>query len=316
MALHKLICAVDFSPTSDNALRVASQIARDAGAPLVVAHVWRISADAVAFDVPISDDAFERARRKDEAALQAACALARRLGAPDVTSVMLDGVPWDRVVQLAKDDPGVDLIVVGTHGRSGLSRWLLGSVAEQVIRHAPCSILAVRHSSDTRRFRHVLCPIDFSDDSRRAVRQAQDLVAPDGRVTLLHVAEPGFGAGDLPLLEDEQHEIERRAASELARWAEDLQRAAPAEVATELRVGGPAGQILHVLASDPDVDLVVMGSHGRTGIPRVLLGSVAEKVLRHATCPVLVVRDGERGLAASTGATTPSARAGSLERHA
>lgn len=305
MSIHKLICAVDLSPTSENALRVASQVARETGAQLVVAYVWCLPASAFAFDAPIPDDAFERTRRKDEQALQDACERARALGAPDVTPMMLEGVPWERIVQVAKDDPAIDLIVLGTHGRSGLSRWLLGSVAEQVIRHAPCSILVARDASDLRPFRHVLCPIDFSDDARRALREASALVAPDGRVTLLHVTEPAFGAGDLPMVDDEQRVIEQRATHELARWAEELQRTVPAKIATEVRVGGPAGQILRILPSEPPVDLLVMGSHGRTGIRRALVGSVAERVLRHATCPVLVVRGREHSDAASVGAARP-----------
>lgn len=296
MAIHKLICAVDFSPIADNALRVAAQIARDTGAQLIVAYAWRMPASA--FDVPIPDDAIARARRIDEQSLQATCDLARKLGAPIVTPMMLEGVPWDRIVQASEDDPSVDLIVVGTHGRNGVSRWLLGSVAEQVIRHARCSVLVVQHSSNPQRFHHVLCAIDFSEDSKRALRLAPDLVAPDGRITLLHVAEPAFDVGDLPLIEDEQREIERRATSELARWAADLQRTAGVQIATQIRVGGPAGQILRILPTEPAVDLVVMGSHGRTGIRRVLLGSVAEKILRHASCPVLVVRDREHGAVA------------------
>lgn len=299
MGSRKLICAVDFSPISENALRVAAQIARETGAQLIVAYVWRMPDNA--FDIPIPTDTIALYRRKDEEALQAASDLARQLGAPDVTSMMLDGVPWDRIVHAAEDDPGVELIVLGTHGRSGLSRWLLGSVAEQVIRHARCSVLVVQHASHTQRFRHVLCAIDFSEAARRALRLAAELVAPDGRITLLHVAEPAFAVGDLPIIEDQQHEIERRATAELARWAAELQRTASVEIATQVRVGGPAGQILRILPSDPPADLLVMGSHGRTGIRRTLLGSVAEKVLRHATCPVLVARS--RAAAASVAPT-------------
>ncbi|HEU4730156.1 MAG TPA: universal stress protein [Kofleriaceae bacterium] len=290
MSFRKLLCPVDFSPGSQHALRVAARMAREADAELVVVHAWYLPSGAFAGDYQAPDDMLRLIVEDDQRGLADAIREATALGAPRATPRLLHGVPWDQIVQLASDDAAIDLIVMGTHGRSGLARVLLGSVAEQVIRHAPCPVLATREPGGVEPFRKVLCPIDFSDDSRQALARAAELVAPGGGITLLHVIEPAITFSGLPLSENRLQEIDRRATHELASWASDLEKRASVPVSTEIRIGRPGAEALSVLDADPAFDLVVLGSHGRTGIPRVLLGSVAEKVLRHAACPVLVVR--------------------------
>ena len=121
--------------------------------------------------------------------------------------------------------------------------------------------------------------------------RAAELAAPGGAgIALLHVIEPAIALGNPPMGESNLPAVDRRATDELARWAADLEKRVSVPVRTEIRIGRPGVQTLDVLDADPTYDLVIMGSHGRTGIKRVLLGSVAEKVLRHAACPVLIVR--------------------------
>jgi nucleotide-binding universal stress UspA family protein len=291
MPFRKLLCPVDFSPGSRHALQVAARMAREADAELVLVHAWYLPAQAFGADTPIPADLFQEVVDDEQRGLAAATSDATGLGAPRVTSRLLHGVPWDQIVEATREDPAIDLIVMGTHGRSGFAGVLLGSVAEQVIRHAPCSVLAARAPGGVQPFRKVLCPIDFSDDSRRALERAAELAAPGGAgITLLHVVEPAITFSNLPMAENNLQSVDRRATHELARWASELETKVSVPVRTEIRIGRPGVQTLTVLDRDPTFDLVVMGSHGRTGIRRVLLGSVAEKVLRHAACPVLVVR--------------------------
>lgn len=291
MPFRKLLCPTDFSPGSQHALQVAVRMAREADAELVLVHAWYLPAGTFGADYPIPADLFQEIVNDEQRGLAAATGDATRLGAPRVTSRLLHGVPWDQIVQATRDDPAIDLIVMGTHGRSGVARVLLGSVAEQVIRHAPCSVLAARAPGGLQPFRKVLCPIDFSDDSRRALERAAELAAPGGAgITLLHVIEPAITFSNLPMADNNLQSVDRRATHELARWASELESKVSVPVTAEIRIGRPGVQTLGVLDADPTFDLVVMGSHGRTGIRRVLLGSVAEQVLRHAACPVLVVR--------------------------
>ena len=291
MTLRKLLCPVDFSPGSHHALQVATRMAREAGAELVLVHAWYVPPATFGGDYPIPVDLVQEVVDGAQRGLAAATDDATRLGAPRVTSRVLRGVPWDQIVGAAREDPAIDLIVMGTHGRSGLARVLLGSVAEQVIRHAPCSVLAARAPGGVQPFRKLLCPIDFSDDSRQALERAAELVAPGGAgIALLHVVEPAVALGNLPMGDNTLQAADRRASHALARWASDLEKRVSVPVSTEIRIGRPGVQTLGVLDADPTFDLVIMGSHGRTGIRRVLLGSVAEQVLRHAACPVLIVR--------------------------
>ena len=116
------------------------------------------------------------------------------------------------------------------------------------------------------------------------------LVNPhDGWVTLMHVVElPVSYGGELPV--DFTRDLDKHATKILDRWATELAAKLGVPVKPKITVGSPGNQILHLLETDPTFDLVAMGSHGRTGIKRILLGSVTEKVVRHAPCPVLVAR--------------------------
>jgi universal stress protein A len=200
-------------------------------------------------------------------------------------------VPWDQIVQAVRDDPAIDLIVMGTQGRTGLARVFLGSVTEQVIRHSPCSVLVTRDQGSSAGFEKLLCAIDFSDDSSQVIDRAAELATRGaGAITLLHVIEPHGSFAGWRLPATQLAEFQEQAIVELERRASALARRVSVPVTTEIRVGSPAAQILELLDAEPSFQLVVMGSHGRTGIKRMLVGSVAETVLRHAACPVLVVR--------------------------
>lgn len=291
MAFKKLLCPIDFSPGSQQALMVASRIARETGAELVIAHAWHLPARAFAGDYPLPDQMIQSMLEEARPSLDDAVKRVVDLGLPRVTSRLLRGVPWEQIASAAHADPAIDTIVMGTHGRSGVARVFLGSVTEQVIRHAPCSVLAIREQGATLPFRNILCPIDFSDDSRHAIDRAAELAGSGTTgITLLHVIEPALTYRELSMGENHLAALDHRATHELAGWASDLEKKVSVPVTTAIDIGRPGARILAALEADPSVDLVIMGSHGRTGIKRVLLGSVAEKVLRHATCPVLIER--------------------------
>jgi nucleotide-binding universal stress UspA family protein len=208
-------------------------------------------------------------------------------GAKCMSGKMLTGAPWVEIVSLLEKDT-FDLCVIGTHGRSGLARILLGSVAEKVVRHAPCSVLAVRPDGGVTSFEHALVPTDFSESAEHALELAPQVVRPEGAVTLLHVLElPVAYSGKVPDVEFSR-DLDKRAAIALDQAAARIK--GKARVAKASRIGYPGAQILAALDEDRSIDLIVMGSHGRTGIKRALMGSVAEKIVRHARCPVLVAR--------------------------
>lgn len=143
MGFTKIVCPVDFSACSREALRIASELARDWSAALVVAHVWEPPRWSTG-EVMIAPEVIQNMVDAEEAELESWKAMAKQLGAREVGTRFLSGVAWDAVLALLKDDPAVDLVVMGTHGRTGLKHVLLGSVAEKVVRHAPCPVLVVR----------------------------------------------------------------------------------------------------------------------------------------------------------------------------
>ncbi len=288
----KILCPTDFSTDSEHALEVAVRLARARDAELVIAHVWHLSPLAFSGETPIPADVISEIIRDSELGLADAARQATSLGATRVSTKFLRGVPWDQIVRTVEGDRAYDLVVMGRRGRSGLARFLVGSVTERVIRHAPCSILAVTGRT-TERTTRALCPLDFSESSRHAMLVAGQLVGPRGEITLLHVVEPdlsytgGFVDGST---------VDKLAIHHLENAAEELRAKFDVSVTTRIERGNPAHHILGLLEGKA-FDLVVVGSHGRTGIRRLFLGSVAEKVVRHADYPVLVTRVRDRSSA-------------------
>lgn len=291
MAFKKILCPTDFSPGAQHAMRVAVRLANEHGAELLLVHAWYLPPTAFAGEYMYSGALVQQVSDEAQRGLADAVAEAAKLGARHVTSKLLSGTAWQQIVEAAQSDAVCDLIVIGTRGRTGLARVLLGSVAELVVRHAPCSVLAVHPGDQDDAFRHVLCPTDFSVSSRAAMDLGAALVQPGGAgVTLLHVLElPVRYAGELHIPEI-YRDLDARASAVLDTWTADLAAETTVPVSQRMRIGYPGAQVLAAIDDDRTIDLVAMGSHGRTGIARMLLGSVAEKVVRHARCPVLVAR--------------------------
>jgi len=191
---------------------------------------------------------------------------------------------------------GMDLTVLGTHGRRGVRRAVLGSVAEEVVRRAPCPVVTVGSGAkppEAMEEGRLLVPVDFSDHQAQLLAHAREMARAYGmQVTLLHVVEvdgqPARDArSDADMLAD-------RIWGGLTRRADEL-RADGVDASVEVRNGPVAPEVLAV-AEDVDADLLAVATHGRTGLDRMLVGSVAEEVLRRAPCPVCTVKAFGRSL--------------------
>jgi nucleotide-binding universal stress UspA family protein len=234
-------------------------------------------------------------------------AIAQRLsgeGIPVETHVYYDR-PVNAILDAAERQ-GADLIVMSTHGRSGLGRMLYGSVADQVLRHTMVPVLlvpsATEHAWLTDRPLSLLVPLDGSALSEEALPTAEILAdAFDSRLTLLSVVEPpgyplyGDAYSYVPF--DETAERERaqqyldQRVTELREHGQD----ASATVAV-----GLAPALIPAIAKEHDVDVIVMATHGSSGVTRLLLGSVATSTLRHTTVPLLLVRPVKAASVAAT----------------
>jgi nucleotide-binding universal stress UspA family protein len=142
-------------------------------------------------------------------------------------------------------------------------------------------------------WKRILCPVDFSETARAAMETAIELAGKfDGELLLVHAYPiPGYTFPDGSAVASARmlQELADEAARHLAEWGELASKAGAKKVLVETAVGDPAGEIVR-LAQERKVDLVVMGTHGRTGIEHALMGSIAERVVRRAKCPVLTVR--------------------------
>jgi nucleotide-binding universal stress UspA family protein len=194
-----------------------------------------------------------------------------------------------------------DLIVMGTHGRRGFKRLLLGSVTETVLREAPCPVLTVPSSAsaafaESVTFKRILCPIDFSASSLQALGFALDLARQaDGRVTLLHVVEWLAEEEPQALAHFNVQEYRNHLAADAGRRLRLLvaeESRTWVEIGNLVVLGRSHREILQAAEKIP-ANLVVMGAQGRGGVGLALFGSTTQQVVRSAACPVLTVRGRE-----------------------
>jgi len=143
MTFEKILCPIDFSDGARQAMQLAAKLAVESGGEVILVYVWHPTY-VVSPEVTYSDAMAAQLRTDSEAELERWKAELETLGARCGGAKVLVGVPWDEIVAVAKRDPAIDLLVIGTHGRTGLKRALLGSVAEKVVRHATCPVLVVR----------------------------------------------------------------------------------------------------------------------------------------------------------------------------
>ncbi len=143
MSFHKILCPIDFSDCSRAAMRTAIELAKESGASVTLLHAWHFPAYAFA-EAPVPASVIQEIADEAKRKLLQWTRDAEKLGAARLSSQVAEGVPWDQIVRTLEREPSYDLVVMGTHGRTGLKHVLVGSVAEQVVRHAPCPVLVVR----------------------------------------------------------------------------------------------------------------------------------------------------------------------------
>jgi nucleotide-binding universal stress UspA family protein len=302
---HNVLCAIDFSEISARALTHAAALARWYEAHLEVLHVVPALADDANPPARFGPDdgawpSRERLLVAIERAMEAADATT-----PDSRPLVEEGRADEIIACRARALPA-DLVVMGTHGRSGFNRALLGSVTEKVLRQVSCPVLTVPPAAPTRaggpvRFKNILCAVDYSPSASKALQYALDLARQaGGAVTVLHALEY-TDADDLldpskfDPCREEIAESRRRRQAVLDRARTQLHAQLALEPTTwcdiqEVVAVDRAYKAILGLAADADTDLIVMGAQGAGGLELLLYGSNTQHVLRAATCPVLTVR--------------------------
>lgn len=299
--ISRILCPIDFSEPSHRALHHATAIARWYGAHLRALHVFVLTPPvgilpllatppkAFALAPGDRDTIAGHMRQIATAAGAEPTADMAVAESPSVTAEILDqALTWP-----------ADLVVMGNHGHGGLTRLVLGSVAERVLRLAPCPVLIVPHGTDHAvppgnvEFDRILCAVDFSESSRNALGYALSLGAEAGaHVTILNAIEVPLELREPPASYDYNLEDLRIRAeeSQLLRLEALIPFAVRDYCTVEAAVvEGKASREVLRLAAARKVDLIVMGVHGRNAVSRAVFGSNVQDVIRHATCPVMIV---------------------------
>jgi len=277
--IERILLPLDGSDVSESALACAQALAQRHQAEVVlvqvVGHIGEMAPGLIPELVP------ELQRKALSRALNYLENRASRLAPLAASPVTALGSPRDQIPALAYYHH-CDLIVMASHGREGAEHWLLGSVAEGVLRQAPCPVLLVRPPAQAASiFRHILVPVDGSQPSLAVLHRLSDFLAPGGKVTVLQ-------SGGVSLYPNFAHKAEAVEAylKEVEAGLRQLQLPGlPLEVV--VLDGNPVDDILSWSRAN-ECDLIAMSSHGRSGFRRLWLGSVSEKVARHADCDVLI----------------------------
>ena len=300
--MHNILCPTDFSDFSLRALSHAAALARWYEARLTVLYVSSLAPAVAGFPPLVSPITLEPLSRERLLEEMHAFAQPASEGGVKVDFMIREGAAAPEITEQARVG-AADLIVMGTHGRGGFERLVLGSVTEKVLRKAPCPVLTVSKPAEgavprpPSELRHILCPLDFSATGKEALGYALSLAErAKARLTVLYVLEwpdeearhPHF---DVPeyrryLEEDALRQLHASVPKEARDWCEVRERVV---------AGKPWRKIVQVAAAE-GAELIVMGVHGHNALDRLLFGSTAYHVVREAACPVLTVRgDAARG---------------------
>jgi nucleotide-binding universal stress UspA family protein len=295
--MRKILVGVDLSEQSETAVGHAVELARPGGAEVVLVLVDAIPEMVEPFPPSASAtvQTYVHTLKDRLAADRAGLAELRQRWVGrgvEISQLVVDGYADDELVKTAAET-GADVLVVGSHGRTGLKRLLIGSVAERVVRLAECSVLVARGPAPSDGYRRIVVGTDFSALADRAFVRALELARPGGRIDLVHCWQmtPILTPPDAPAMIPSYDAIRADIRDELAERGKAAVARGPAGLDVHFHLlERPAAHGLDDFAREVNAELIVVGSHGRRGLRRFLLGSIAEVTVRHASCSVLVAR--------------------------
>lgn len=288
---HKILVPLDGSDLAERAIAPAVRIAGAMGARLVLLRAVPVSA-VVSADPQL----YEELRRLGE---EDAMAYLRTVQQDLQQQVSVDvatdhGPAADCIIDYAFDHD-VDLIVMSSHGRSGLQRFVYGSVAEKVLRQAPCATAVIRAGADMplRDSHNVLVPLDGSELAEKAIEPAMALAgALESDVHLLRVTQSGHARLETASMQPVFDQIEAKEIAEAETYLQHKYNELDnAHLFIDVvMTDGSVAEAIMQYAKEHHINLIVMSSHGRSGLSRWMYGSVTEQVLRGACCATLVIR--------------------------
>jgi len=299
-SIRRILVPIDGSEPATHAIDLSLRLAKHTGAEIVFCHCVDVAGAVAASSNPymVTDvqSLVDALREESKSLLASASALASANGSAN-TTLELAGPPVSAILEFLRDR-NIDAVVIGTHGRRGVSRLFLGSTAEGVIRNANVPVFVVpptaRPAVDgAAAFTRIVVALDDSEPAERALECALDVAEPGKTSVVLAHAVDVSRIYETAAFHNYDRGTALARASEAGRalLARAATRAKDRDIAAETVVveGGPSESMLE-LARTRDADLIAIGTNGRRGLDKMLLGSVAEGVLRTAPVPVLVVR--------------------------
>jgi nucleotide-binding universal stress UspA family protein len=290
--LH-IVVPTDFSALAEAAVLRATDLARLDGAAIHLVHAFALPFALAPYEVAVPLDVWEGVRQSLHARLEQARVAIEAKGVKTVTAELVEAHDAAAAIADAGRAHRADLVVMGTHGYSGVQHAFLGSVAERALRRLDVPVLAVKGDAETaaKPIAKILVAVDFSPHSDRAVAMAAGLAPRLGAaVNVVHVFDVPFESEDYLAAFDAELErrIEAEAMANLTALRERLARDG-VQAQVHFRRGRPHAAIAE-LAREIGCQLIVMGTRGRTGLAHALVGSVAERTLRAAPCSVLCAK--------------------------
>src|SRR5215471_11254018 len=293
ISISKILCPVDFFPASGAAVNYAVGLAANYDARIHLLHVvaplvptaYEYAIDTTAIMDSIEKNATEEMKTLAARAKEAGVCADMELRIGDV---------YDQIKECIEAEKP-ELVVMGTHGRRGVERWFMGSTTEKLMRHSPVPIVTIGASGDrplaAPRFRRILVTTDFSEGTPDALAHAFSVAQEnESEVTLLHVIHDisvdMSGKYRDSLMDGVRKQLDEMVPAEARNWC---------DVVTRVETGVPYRIILRTL-EDEKIDLLVMNIHGKGMLDRALLGSTAERVVRAASCPVMLIPPMKRKL--------------------
>lgn len=297
--LKKILFPTDFSSCAGQALVPAIDLAEQYQAELHVLHAIVLHGydpHNLSYNIKDLEEEIHQRIQSDAAERLANVAQNHCEDTVKIVTACERGISASNIIVEYASKNDIDLVVLGTHGRRGPAHLLFGSVAEEVVRTASCPVLTVRERKKPKpvtETERILVPVDYSKFSKQALTYGKHLAASfDATLQLLHVIELNFhpayySVGKTSLFEIDS-DLRDRSHDKLMELA---QEAAGPEVDVEPYViEGRANSDIVKFATENDSDLIVIPTHGLTGLSRFLIGSVTQKVVRRAPCPVFVVK--------------------------
>jgi nucleotide-binding universal stress UspA family protein len=291
--IKTILCPVDFFPASDAAVNYAAGLAKNYEATIHLLHVITpIAAGAYEYAINTAEivASMEESSMEEMNKLVAKIKEAGIVAEPEVRiGDVYEEIKRD--IEIVKPD----LIVMGTHGRRGVERWFMGSTTEKLLRHSPVPLVTISAAGEKARmeprFKRILVTTDFSDATADALAYAFSVAQEnESKVVFLHVLHDVSmdvsGKYRDSLISGVRNQLENLVPIEATNWC---------DIVTRVETGVPYRMILRTI-EDERPDLLVMNIHGKGILDRALLGSTAERVVRAASCPVMMIPPMKRKL--------------------